>query len=159
MGVEEIKKKIPFTSDNVKDRELILRMLRFEDQYGKSDVCQNLYKAKLNFPRESLHVTYTIHRYVLDHFDFDTSDESVETYRTIFGNYYNSPTDYDKEVLDSVYYMKNNKCVYYTSCEFQLGDQLKDCNLLKLDGASTTLFESLNKEKYKYAIIGSFSTS
>jgi hypothetical protein len=154
--------KIPFTKDHVKDKQLVIQMLKFEDRYTKTTDGQELYKSRLNLTGTTLNVIYAIHRYVLDHFDFDTSDESVETYRSIFKAYYNSPTDYDNDVLSSVFYMKANKCVYYTSQEIDVGDKLKNCNILQLDGVKTKLFNVIQKESienFKYGFVGAFSNS
>lgn len=163
MGKTEIKHIIPFTQKHVKDRNLIIKMLKFEDMYGRSDDIQNSYKCDLYLPRTSLTVVYKGHRKTLDEFGFDTSDESVTNYRTIFKNYYKSPSNYDEEVISSVFYMKNNKCVFYNLPKLTIGDKMKDCNLLKLDGTSTKLFDILKYhdfvDKFNHAIVGAFSNS
>lgn len=159
MGKSDVINLIPFTKNHVKDRPLILKMLQFEDEYGKSKDGQKLYKTKLLLPH-TLKPIYTIHKHVLNNFGFDTSDTSVKNYRTIFSYYYKSPTEYDKEVLDSVYYMKNNKCVYYKKQVPKIGEKLIDCNLLCIDGTTKiTLFDVLKDKKFKYAFIGAFSAS
>ena len=56
----------------------------------------------------SLDVEKMINRIVLNYFGFDTSNESVENYRTIFRTYFKSPNDYDVEVINSVHYMREN---------------------------------------------------
>jgi len=159
MGRYEVIKKIPFTGDHVKDKQLVIKMLQFEDSYTKQPETQELYKSKLNMTGVSLNIIYAVHRYVLNHFDFNTSDESVEIYRSIFRNYYKSPTDYDEEVLSSVFYMKANKCVYYKTPEIKIGDKMQNCNILHLDGTKTTLFDVLSKEQFKYGFVGGFSNS
>lgn len=159
MGKSDIMGLIPFTKDHVKDRALIIKMLQFEDEYGKSIDGQNLYRTKLLLPH-TLKPIYAIHRHVLNHFGFDTSDISVKNYRTIFSYYYKSPKEYDKEVLDSVYYMKNNKCVYYEKSAPKIGDKLINCNLLCIDGTTKiTLFDVLKHKTFKYAFVGAFSSS
>ena len=159
MGKHPFVELIPFTKDHVKNRSLVIKMLKYEDEFGKSKDGQDLYRTKLLLPH-TLRPIYAIHRHVLNHFGFDTSDDSVKMYRTIFSTYYKSPTEYDKEVLDSVYYMKNNKCVYYQKPAPKVGDKLIDCNLLCIDGKTdVTLYSILENKKFKYAFIGGFSSS
>jgi hypothetical protein len=159
MGVSEEIEKIPFTMKHVRDKSLIIAMLKYEDIYGNGEEGQIYYETELNFPRSSLMVVYSFHRQTLDHFGFDTSNKSVENYRKIFSTYYNSPTDYDADVLNSVYYMRENKCVYYTSPEIKVGDKLKDCALLTAEGKEIKLFDILKQHKYTHATIGAFSNS
>lgn len=159
MGKTEIIKTIPFTKNDIMNKDLIIQMLKFEDIYGKSDEGQKLYSINVLNPRTSLEPIYFVHRHVLSHFGFDTSDSSVENYRNIFRTYYKSPTDYDKDVIESVYYMKNNKCVFYTLPKPQTGQQVIDCNILKLDGTQTTLLNELSKLEFNKCFVGAFSNS
>jgi hypothetical protein len=159
MGHTNENEKNPFTKNHVLDKDLVIRMLKYEDQYGKSEDGQIHYKTKLNFPTQSLMVIYSFHKQTLDHFGFDTSDESIKNYRSIFRTYYKSPVDYDKDVLSSVYYMRANKCVYYNSPIVKVGDKLTNCNLLTTNGTKTNLFDVLAQHKYNNAIIGAFSNS
>lgn len=159
MGRGEVKQTRLFTLKDVENRELVLEMLKYEDSFAKSPTGQTIYKTKYLFPNTTLNALYTIHRHVLNHFGFDTTDESVSNYRTIFSHYYNSPTNYDKEVLSSVFYMKANKLVYYTKPKPKTGDTLINTNLLTLDNKPTTLFDILAQQKYSYAFVGAFSTS
>lgn len=151
--------KIPFTGKHVNDKPLVIAMLKYEDELARSKQGQNHYKAQLNLPMQSLMVVYSFHKQTLDHFDFDTSDQSVQNYRTIFSTYYNSPTDYDAEVLSSVHYMRANKCVYYESLKLNVGDKMINCNLLSLNGENVKLFDILAKHKYEHVIVASFSNS
>ena len=94
---------------------------------------------------------------------FPMMDLSLDNYRSIFKNYYNSPNDYDKEVLDSVHYMRNNRCVYYKQPIIKIGDNildiLKETPVLILNGTnSISLLEALGTD-FKYAFIGAFSMS
>ena len=68
---------IPFTIENVKNKELVIRMLNYEEKLTKSDYGQSLYKNTLNNPLISLTIEYGINRLVLSNFGFDTTDESV----------------------------------------------------------------------------------
>jgi hypothetical protein len=138
MGVSEETEKIPFTMKHVRDKSLVIAMLKYEDIYGNGEEGQIYYETELNFPRSSL---------------------MVQNYRKIFSTYYNSPTDYDADVLNSVYYMRENKCVYYTSPEIKVGDKLKDCPLLTAEGKEIKLFDILKNHKYTHAIVGAFSNS
>ena len=158
MGKSTFKEKRPFTHDCVMDRDLVIQMLKFEEEYNNSDEGQLIHKTLLNNARTSLFTIYTIHRVVLDHFDFDTSDESVETYRTIFKTYFRSPKDYDKDVINSAFYMRNNRCVFYERPELDIGDKMVNCDILTLDGKPTTLFEIIPKD-FNYCFVGGFSLS
>ena len=160
MGKEDIiNPHKPFTHDNVLDKQLVIQMLKFETEYTISKQGQSLYENPLNLPLQTLNVEKTLNRITLNQFGFDTSDESVETYRTIFGTYYRSPTDYDKEVLDSSHYMRENKVVYYTSPKINIGDILPNCRLFQLNGTDDiTLYDTLNK-KANYTVVAAFSLS
>ena len=162
--------KKSFTVDDVKNRELVITMLKYEDSIIHSSVimltphpsssscsssscsssscssstrdygaeCGSVVELKSMHPvygdplintKSSLEPEYKIHRLVLDKFGFHTTTEDVEMYRTIFKHYYKSPTDYDAEVLRSVTYMRENKCVYYTSRELLVGDKIPNVKL------------------------------
>lgn len=160
MGRKDPNKTKPFTHNDVKNRDLVIKMLKFEEQYTKSEAGQSLYGDILNDPMISLTVEKMINRITLEHFDFDTDDENVETYRTIFRNYYKSSTDYDKEVLDSVHYMRENKCVYYNHKPLNIGDTIPDCNLLKINGKDvTSIYNEIKDKNYKYTLLAAFSLS
>jgi hypothetical protein len=153
------KRKIVFTEEHISNKHLVINMLSFENDYGKSEYIQQMYQNELCFPRNSLMLIYSIHRHVLDHFNFDTSDESVENYRKIFKHYYKSPTEYDVDVLSSVYYMKHNKCVYYDKKKLDIGEKIINCDLLSINGKTISLYDAINKEEYSYAFFGAFSNS
>ena len=157
MGLKTKVDQIPFTTNTLDDRNLIIRMLKHEDTIIFGDTGQSIYSDPLYRPRESLTPEYAIHRKVLSDFGFDTSDQSVDVYRKIFGHYYHSPTDYDPEVLSSVAYMRENRCVYYTEPLINVGDTIQDCLLYNLDGTMTSVKESLND--FTHAMIAGFSSS
>lgn len=158
MGITDDKEQKPFTMEDVANRELVIKMLKYEDSIILGEIGKQIYKNDLYNPRKTLSPEYAIHRLVLARFDFDTTESSVENYRNIFRNYYNSPTDYDKEVLDCVAYMRENKCVYYTQPIINIGDKLPDSGLYKLNGNDvTTLYKEIGDAKY--TIIGAFSNS
>jgi len=145
--------------DHVKDRNLVLKMLQYEDTLIKSKRGQEVYRNVCNKPLVSLKHEYTIQRIVLNAFGFTNDDEAVETYREIFRTYYNSPTDYDKEVLSSVVYMRENKCVYYTSKKLRNGQTIPNVNILSLDGITTVSVYDVVKGKYPECIIALFTNS
>jgi hypothetical protein len=159
MGITDTGPTKPFTKESVNDRALVIQMLKYEDTLIHGDIGKQIYTNPLYKPRISLFPEHTIHRIVLTKFGFDTSDESVANYRTIFITYHKSPTEYDKEVLDSVTYMRENKCVYYTKPVIGKGDKIPNCKLYTLDGKTeTTVYDQLGSE-FKYAFIASFSNS
>lgn len=159
MGVTETLSTKPFTHTDVLNRDLVIQMLKYEEQLTKSDDGQSLYRNTLNRPLVSLTIEKTLNRLTLAQFGFNTSDDSVETYRTIFRTYYRSPTNYDKEVLNSVHYMRENKCVYYKEPPLQIGDIIPNCSLYNIDGITeTTLYDIIDKSA-KYTMIAAFSLS
>lgn len=150
----------PFTKENVADKELVIKMLNYEDLIAKSDIGKNLYADPTNGALVTLNVEKILNRLTLTEFGFSTRDSDVETYRTIFATYYRSPTDFDADVLNAVYYMRENKCVYYQQPALKISDLIPDCPLYELNGATaTTLFEVINKKPSKFTLIGAFSLS
>lgn len=150
---------IPFTKDHVLNRDLVIKMLSYEEEYTRSKEGQALYRDKLNRPRISLDVEKKINRHVLIHFKFDSTNDSLEMYRSIFKNYYQSPTQYDAEVLNSVHYMRNNKCVYYDKPIIQIGDTIPNCRLFETNGQETTLYDVIDKENSHRTFFAAFSLS
>jgi hypothetical protein len=161
MGYIKEKKTKSFTKNDVDDKELIISMLQSEEKLIRSDYGQSRYRNAYNHPYKSLTNEYAFNRMVLNEFGYDTSDESVEMYRTIFRTYFNSPDDYDKDVINAVHYMRNNKCVFYTASDINIGDDLPDCDLYQLDGTTvTTLHTIINKNKpFESTFIAAFSLS
>ncbi|AYV82005.1 MAG: hypothetical protein Homavirus2_9 [Homavirus sp.] len=161
MGKDDnITTLVPFTINHVNDRQLVINMLKYEEELTKSEYGQSLYKNPLNSPLISLNVEKTFNRLTLVLFGFDTTDDSVEMYRTIFKTYYKSPYEYDKEVLDSVHYMRENKVVYYKNKPLKIGDIIPDCKLYNLDGTTqTSLYDAINKTNSAYTVVAGFSLS
>jgi hypothetical protein len=150
-----------FTADHAKDKELVLRMLRYENEYGLSEAGTSIYRSEL-FNPHTLFPIYVTHRHVLSFFGFDTSDESVTNYRTIFSNFYESPSVYDKDVINSVFYMRQNKCMFYTRPKPKIGDGLIDSELTYLDGKTKIMLSTILSDAlhlYKYFFVCSFSSS
>jgi hypothetical protein len=162
MGITP-KKKVGFTQDDVLNRDLVIKMLKFEEELTKSEYGQNLYKNPLNNPFVSLTVEKALNRKVLSEFGFDTSDYSVEMYRTIFKTYFHSPTDYDEEVISSVHYMRENRCVFYENEKLEIGQSIPNCPLYTLEGSETTLFECMpsiiNDIPITHTVFAGFSLS
>ena len=152
-------KLIPFTNLNIQDKELIIRMLNFEDKLFLSEYGQNILREYgQNFI--SLEGSKTIQRITLNNFGFESDSSDLEIYRTIFSHYYKSAQDYDKEILNAVYYMRENRCLYYTSQIINLGDQIPNSNIYELDGRTQTdLYSIIKSKNYEKTIIGAFSMS
>lgn len=159
MGKIENQNEKPFTEANVCNRDLVIQMLKYEDSIILGNEGEQIYRNPLFKPRVSLTPEYAIHRLVLSHFGFDTTDTSVENYRKIFVHYYNSPTNYDKEVLSSVAYMRENKCVYYTKPIVNVGDIIPDVMLYNLDGNTTTTLYATLANDFDYAFVAGYSSS
>lgn len=148
-----------FTNDDVDNKDLVIKMLQFEEQFTKSDRGQALYKNKLNRPFISLTVEKTINRIVLAQFGYNTTDDDVETYRTIFRTYFRSPDDYDEDVINSVHYMRENRCVFYKATPLQIGEQVPDSTLYHLNGKNKTSLYNIIDKKSRYTVIAAFSLS
>jgi len=160
MRIDEDGQYIPFTVQDINNKQLIIKMLNYEEEFTKSNDGQLLYHNPLNRPIVSLTIEKTIHRIVLTKFGFDTSDESVNNYRLIFKTYYKSPDDYDKDVINAVHYMRENKCAYYKSSILEIGHKIPDCTLYHLDGKNvTTLYDIINRKNANHTLLAAFSLS
>jgi hypothetical protein len=148
-----------FTNEIITNRELIIEMLKYEDQVIHGDIGKKIYNDNSYEHYTTHEAMYAIHRIVLSEFGFRTNENDVKTYRKIFQTYYSSPQVYDKEVMESVSYMRENKCLYYTGKDYGIGDIFEDINLYDLSGKNKImLFDKINKDD-KYTFIGAFSTS
>lgn len=164
MGIGDNKIYTPFTTVNVLDRELVIRMLKYEEQLTKGEVGQMMYRNPLNKPFISLTIEKALNRMVLSEFGFTTTDADVEVYRTIFKTYFRSAENYDEEVINSVHYMRENKCVFYKNPPIVCGQKIPNCELYNLDGKTkTTLHQVLQFDgvntPYNYNIFAAFSLS
>jgi len=149
----------PFTESDIKNRELVLKMLKYEDEIIHGDIGKSIYENESYEHFSSLETMYIMHRITLNAFGFKTNDDDIQNYRKIFKNYYNSPTDYDKEVIESVTYMRENKCIYYTGKNYEVGDVFENVELYDLTGKNkVNLFDKINP-KDNYTIVGAFSNS
>ena len=159
MGKTKFVEYKPFTIDHIKNKQLIMDMLKYEDTLIHGDTGHQIFTDPSYKNQYSLFSTYTIHRMVLQKFGFNTSHLDVANYRSIFSNYYRSPTDYDPEVLNSVTYMRENKCVYYNQPIINIGDKLPNCEIYEIDGKTkTTLYDKIGTG-FNYMLIGGFSHS
>ena len=153
----DIIKRIKFTKNHVLDRDLIISMLRYEDYIMLSKIGIDI---NLEFKHQKdLSAIFTIHRLVLDKFNFTNDDDSVLLYRTIFKTYYNNPNDYDKEVINSVAYMRNNKCIFYKKRVLDIGDEYIDCPIYNLETKTTIKLSDLIDISYNYTFFAAFSGS
>ena len=149
----------PFTPTDVLDKDEVIAMLRYEDSLFLGPKGRALFKDGTFEHLTDLESYYTFHRLTLSAFGFQTTESDVRTYRTIFSNYYRGPADYDAEVLSSVCYMRENKCVYYTAPPIMIGDMAPDAPLATLNGGATRLHSILQATPHKYVFVGAFSNS
>ena len=159
MGVTTEREKIPFTRKHLLDRQLVISMLKDEEVFAKSTPGQDLYRQEMHGGVANFDVMRAIHRRILDKYDFDDSSESVEIYRDIFRTYYNSPKDYDEEVINSVHYMRENKCIKYTDPPMKIGQKIPNCDLTDLNGKTTNLHHIIREEKCDFVVFASYSES
>lgn len=159
MGGSEQEKPV-FAEEHILNKKLVLKMLQYEDKLYLSDVGQSVLSSPGMSNIYSLEAGKTIQRMTLDHFGFSTSDESVANYRLIFSYYWRSAADYDHDVLSSVFYMRENRCLYYTDAELVPGDSAPNCTLYELDSTTqTSLHEILAEEPEKTTIVAAYSAS
>lgn len=162
MGVDRRSgaQRKPFTQEDVANKGLVLRMLQHEDQLMVGPVGSTIFKDPTIPHLTDLETYYIFHRQVLADHGFSSTDEDVANYRSIFQAYYRGPTDYDGEVLSSVCYMRENKCVYYTAPSIDVDDAAPDVELATLGGESTSLHAVLAKHsKARHIFVGAFSNS
>jgi len=147
-----------FTIDHLDNRELIINMLKHEDSIIHGDIGKTIFEDPSYEHFSSLEGMHTIHRIVLNDFNFKNDDDSVSVYKKIFLKYYKSPTDYDAEVLQSVTYMRENKSVYYTTQDYNVGDTFKSVSVYDVSENLINLIDKINPQD-RYTFIGGFSTS
>ncbi len=116
MGLLEGPSLGPFTKKHIFDKELVLKMLSYEDAYIFSPEGQDLYSS-FGFQRfTSSEPEFSTARRTLSHFGFDTDDESLSNYRHINANWYKGPHpgQHDPDIMAAVVYLRANKCLRYT---------------------------------------------
>ena len=148
-----------FTNEVILNRNLIIEMLKYEDKVIHSDLGKNIYNDNSYEHYTTHEAMFAIHRIVLSEFGFNTNENDVNTYRKIFQSYYSSPDVYDKEVMDSVSYMRENKCLYYVGKDYKIGDFFEDVKIYTIDGKENVSLFNIIKKEDKYTFVGAFSTS
>jgi len=144
---------IDFGDAQLVNRELVIRMLQWESEFMCSTEGQARYKTPGSGQFTSLDNEYAFNRRVLREFGFTTNDRSVMNYRRIFRTYFRSPTDYDTEVINASHYMRNNRCVFYTTPEIKIGDTIPNVPLLTTnpenskENTPTTLYDAIQNYK------------
>lgn len=160
MGITTGGDTTPFTRDSVLNRDLVIQMLCREEEITKSQKGQDMYRNSYNNPFISLEVEKALNRMVLSEFGFTTTDEDVSQYRTIFKTYFKSPEDYDREVIGSVHYMRENKCVFYKHPRMKTGQRIPNVDLYRLDGINkTSLYDAIGHPRPQYTLFAAFSLS
>lgn len=157
MGLE--KNLIPFEPTHIQDKQLILLMLEYEDKLFLSNEGQQ-FLQEYGKNITSLEGSKSIQRKTLNNFGFGSTDTDLANYRKIFHYYYKSSDDYDQQILNSVYYMRENRCLYYKSKPLEIGTQISNLNVFGLDGKTQYDLHNLVKEKnYSKTILAAFSLS
>lgn len=150
---------IDFTENHIKDRYLIISMLKYEDSLMLGDTARHIYNSGTFELFNNLETMYVLHRLTLNHFNFSSDDKSVDNYRKIFSYYFRSPDDYDFGVINSVAYMRENRCIFYKEEKLNRGDVIPNVDLFQLDGKTQVkLYDMINKED-NLTFIGAFSNS
>ena len=156
MGRKKKKDTSAFTQEHVDNKDLVIQMLTYEDEFSKSDEGQEVYRREFSINKRTVEPMIAIHRIVLDHFGFDTSDSSVKNYRNIFRTYYKSPTEYDKDVMNASFYMKHNKCVFYKTPVISVGDTIPNMTILTREQKPVQVYDKLISE---LTLVAAFSTT
>ncbi len=148
------KKLTSFSLEHLQDRNLILRMLKYEDDTYKGKYGQDVFKQN----EEILISQLIIQRHVLKYFNFNSDNISLENYRKICEYYYHGPTDYDEEIMNSVLYLRENRCLYYTTPSLHVNDTYPNCDIYNLDGTTKTdLYKEM--QGYDKVLVAAFSMS
>lgn len=146
-----------FTEENIFDRDLILQMLKYENTLYFSKEGQNILSNVGMKNMIKFDGVRTIQRLTLKHFNFSATDESLNTYRKIFFHYYKNSIFYDFEIMESIVYFRENRCLYYNSPILNIGDIIPDCNVLSLNKEKINI-KSLLQEN-KNTLLCAFSSS
>jgi hypothetical protein len=150
---------ISFDESHIGDKNLILKMLKYEDKLFLSEQGQQ-FLADYGKNTKSLEGSKSIQRITLNNFGFKSTEQDLKKYRTIFHHYYKSSLDYDPDILNSVYYMRENKCLYYKTKPLELGVQIPNVNVYGLDGITKyDLHQLIRSKNYSKTILAAFSLS
>lgn len=154
-----IKNLLPFDTFTIENKELILKMLKYEDELFLSDQGQQFLNEYGN-NITSLDGSKSLQRLTLNKFGFKSEDSDLKNYRSIFNHYYNSPTDYNKDILNSVYYMRENRCLYYDTKPIKKNDIIPNVNIYNLDGKTKLDLYSIMRDKnFDKTLVCAFSLS
>lgn len=157
MGIQN--NLVSFEKSHIANKDLILSMLKFEDQLFLSKEGQN-FLNEYGRNITSLEGSKSIQRMTLNHFGFESKDTDLAIYRTIFQHYYRNSMDYDPDVLNSVYYMRENRCLYYKTEPLKLNTTIPNVDIYGLDGTTQYNLHQVIKEKnYTKTILAAFSLS
>jgi hypothetical protein len=150
---------ISFNETHIMNKELILKMLKYEDELFLGNNGQQ-FLADYGENTTSLEGSKSIQRMTLNNFGFGSTEEDLKKYRTIFHHYYKNSLDYDSDILNSVYYMRENKCLYYKTKPIELGIQIPNTNVYGLDGTTQyDLHQLIRSKNYSKTILAAFSLS
>lgn len=150
---------ISFDETHIGDKNLILKMLKYEDELFLSEQGQQ-FLADYGKNTKSLEGSKSIQRITLNNFGFESTEQDLKKYRTIFHHYYKSSLDYDPDILNSVYYMRENKCLYYKTKPIELGIQIPNVNVYGLNGITKyDLHQLIRSKNYSKTILAAFSLS
>ncbi len=132
------------------DREVILRMLRREQELRYSDQMQAMYdnlSQSLNSDQET--VEKAIQKQVREEFGFSNSSASIRNYQSI-GYHYRD----DEEVRQSVSYLRLN---IIRDCPIREGELAPDVTIFDLEGQSHQLSKYLSQSKPLVILAGSLT--
>lgn len=146
-----------FLLDDIKKRDKIIKMLKYEDELYFSKEGQQILREHGDM-FTSLDGPKTIQRMVLNKFGYYSTENDLINYRKIFSYYYIDPTNYDHEVLNSVFYFRENKCLYYNTKPIEIGDKIPNISIYNLDGQTKTNIYDLIKNN-NLTFMASFSMS
>lgn len=154
MGPPTVTLSDDFNASHIEDRDLVLRLLRYEDALFLSPAGQAVFANPAMSNIFSLEAGKTIQRATLCAHGFSATDASVAAYRTIFRRWSEDP-----EILRAVFYLRENRCLYYTSPEIRMGDVVPDSPLLELSSDTTSVHSVLAEQLSARTILAAFSVS
>jgi len=100
-----------------------------------------------------------IQREILTCFEFNSSDENLDMYRNAINVYYKNSRECDKEIMNSVVYLRENRLLYYDTPKITIGDKYPDVKLFDLKGNITMLSSIIESKVHSKTLLAAFSTS
>jgi hypothetical protein len=116
----------PFEPEDGRNKELVLKMLVYEDSLIHGKEAQEAYRAFRAFGHHSMDVERMTARQTLAHFGYDTGDESLKLYREINRLYRDEDGRLDPEIRASVTYLRANRLLDYVHPPLVLGQAFPD---------------------------------